>query len=167
MSQKTEAHVLADTFENTRALTRWYISKLKDVDMKQEFEVNGKKLNSAYWILLHLVWSENFLLLQCLDGKGFEIPWFEHVSIGKKLSMQTAGLPEVKEVLNVWKDVHATAMQHVRGLSDETLEKENHFVVGFAGDSSKRMAIHHAIRHEGLHIGQLAWLCKLYGIETV
>ncbi|MDZ4847200.1 MAG: DinB family protein [Chitinophagales bacterium] len=165
--QRTEANILADNYESVRLLTKWYISKLKDVDMKKEFIVEGKSLNSAYWLVAHLIWAENFLLLQALGGKSTDIPWLEKFKIGSKLSELNKDVPEVKQLLEAWKEIHPAAMQHVRSLSDETLAKDNPMGFGFGGDNSHRMMIQHAIRHEAMHTGHLSWLCKLYGVGTI
>ncbi len=167
MSNKSEANILADAFESVRTLTKWYISKMKEVDMYKEFEVEGKKLNSAYWLVAHLIWAENFLLLECLGSNGADIPWLGQFSIKSKMPESRAGLPEIKEMLDAWKTVHAKAMEHVRSLPDELLDTENPLGIGFGDDKTHRMMIQHAIRHEALHTGHLSWICKLYGIKTV
>lgn len=164
--QRTEAHVLADSYESVRLLTKWYISKMKTVDMKKEFVAEGNTLNSAYWIVAHLVWAENFLLLQALGAKEFQFPWLEQFGIGGNASLSGAA-PEMKEILDAWKEIHSAAMQHVRALPDEILATDNPAGMGFGGDNSYRMMIQHAIRHEALHTGHLSWLCKLYGIKTI
>ena len=164
---KTEANFLADAFESTRQLSKWYLSKLKDVDMRLQFTSNGITLNSAYWLVGHLVWAENFLLLKCLGGKPIEAPWLEEFALGSKLTDDEKRLPEVKEILDKWKEVHAAAMQHVRSLPDEILSQDNPLGMGFGGDNSYRMILHHAIRHEGIHAGQLSWLCKLHHVQTI
>ncbi|HXH18002.1 MAG TPA: DinB family protein [Chitinophagales bacterium] len=163
----TEANILADVYESVRALTKWYISRMKDVDMHKVFEVDGKKFNSAYWVTAHLIWSEQFLLLQTLGGKSPEIPWLEQFRMGSPVPERHDGLPSVKQILDVWKEIHSAAMKHVRSLSDEILSSDNPSGFGFGGDNSYRMMIHHAIRHEAVHTGHLSWLCKMYGIRTV
>ncbi len=167
MDNRTEANILADSFESVRSLTRWYISKLKDADMHKVFEADGKKLNSAYWVTAHLTWSEQFLLLQAIGGNPLNIPWLEQFRIGSKMPDDKNGLPPVKQVLDAWKEIHAAAMAHVRSLPDELLGKDNPAGFGFGGDNSYRMMIQHAIRHEAMHTGHLSWLCKLYGLKTI
>jgi len=167
MDSRTEAEILADTYENVRILTKWYLSKMKDVDMQKVFEVDGKKFNSAYWITAHLTWSEQFLLLLALGGKPLDIPWLDQFRIGAKFPDDKNGLPPIKQILDAWKEIHVAAMAHVRSLPDEVLNKDNPSGFGFGDDKSYRMMIHHAIRHESIHAGHLSWLCKLYGIKTV
>ena len=161
------ANVLADAYESVRSLTKWYVSKMKDVDMMKEFELEEKKLNSAYWLISHLTWTEQFLLLQALGGKTLDIPWLELFRIGSKIPEDRNVLPSIKQVLDDWKEIHFAAMTHVRSLSDETLSQDNPIGMGFGGDNTHRMMIQHAIRHEAMHTGHLSWLCKLYGIKTI
>lgn len=165
--RKTEANVLADTYESVRMLTKWYISKLKDVDMRKEFEVQGSKFNSAYWVVAHLIWAENFLLLQALGGKHADHVWLEQFRIGSDPGEVQEALPPIKEMLDAWKAIHHTAMLHVRSLPDEILSEDNPLGMGFGGDNSHRMMIQHAIRHEAIHAGHLSWLCKMHGIKTI
>ena len=167
MSIRTEANILADTYESVRILTRWYLAKMKDVDMHKVFEVDGKKLNSAYWIAAHLTWSEQFLLLLALGAKPLDFPWLDQFRIGSNLQEDKSGLPAVKDILDAWKEIHMAAMTHVRSLPDEALNNDNPSGFGFGDDKSYRMMIHHAIRHESIHAGHLSWLCKLHGIQTV
>ncbi|GIV32777.1 MAG: hypothetical protein KatS3mg031_0312 [Chitinophagales bacterium] len=167
MSGKTEPQYLADAFESVRQLTRWYISKLKGVDLFHEFELEGKKLNCAYWIIAHLVWAENFLLLRALGGEAKTWPWLERFALGSAMPDNRSALPDIKTLLNAMKETHHASMLHVRGLSQEMLNRENPFGLAFGQDNSYRMMIHHAIRHEAMHTGHLSWLCKLYGLSTV
>ena len=167
MTSKTEAIALADAFESVRTLTKWYLSKMKEVDMHKVFEMDGLKFNSAYWITAHLVWSEHYILLVGMGGKPMDIPWLDQFGLGSKFPDDFNSLPPVKEVLGAWKEVHAAAMKQLRSLPDELLDKENPTGFGFGGDNSYRMMIQHAIRHEAIHAGHLSWLCKMYKIKTI
>ena len=71
----TSGKVLATMMDEQRNLTRFYLSKLKGEDMYREFEVNGYTTNSPYWILAHMCWAENMVAIQCLGGKGVDVPW--------------------------------------------------------------------------------------------
>jgi hypothetical protein len=63
MNTRTEGIILAETHDLARGITKWYLSHLKGVDMKHQFELNGIKLNSPLWIAAHLIWAENLLVL--------------------------------------------------------------------------------------------------------
>ena len=166
MSQKKEVEVLAEVLESTRILTKWYLSKLKDVDMHRSFNVEGVELNSPYWLLGHLIWAENTLLLKALGGEEVSIPWIEKFGFGTKLSNEDS-LPELDEMFSQWKVVHTKAVEHLKSIEDEKLDEENIIGFSFGPESSKRTMVHHVIRHEAIHSGQLGWICKLHGIKTV
>ena len=55
--------ILAEQMDNTRELTRYYLSKLKEVDVHESFCLNGKNLNPLIWEIGHLAVSQNWLVL--------------------------------------------------------------------------------------------------------
>lgn len=162
---KTEAQVLAEVMGNTRNLARFYLSKLKGKDEFHRFELEGKKLNSIYWLIAHLVWSENTLILAALGGPKQDLAWTDHFGIGSTMPEKEA-LPPFKEVIDAFKQVHEITMTFLPTVSNEELDQDNLLGMGFGGDNSKRMMVHHCIRHEAQHIGHLSTLCKLFGEET-
>jgi hypothetical protein len=164
MSNFTQAQLLADTFDKARGLTKWYLSLLKDTDMKHSFELNGQKLNSPLWIAAHLAWAENMLILQATGGNAFKIDWLEKVTLGSP--HDTTLLPDAKEVLSTMKSIHEASMNHLATLSDASLDEPNLTGISF-GSNTKLSVIQHAIRHEATHAGHLSWICKLNGISTI
>jgi len=165
MNPRTESSILADAFESTRQLTRFYMSKLKGTDMFKEFYIDGQKLNSAYWIIAHLVWEENFLAVKALGGKPIETDWLEKFGFGSTMPTKE-DVPPIEGVLSTWKVVHENSMNHLKIISDSEMDKENALGFSFAGSKSYRTVIHHLIRHEAMHTGHLSWICKLTGVET-
>jgi uncharacterized damage-inducible protein DinB len=163
----TKAQLLADTFDKTRQLTKFYLSKLKEVNPEESLNINGYEANCLYWIAAHLVWAEDYLGIIELGGKSIAPEW------AKKFAIKSDGelpedRPDFKTVLGELKRVHEAAMQHIGSLSDEQLEEQN--LTGFHfgdGNASKLMMIQHCIRHEGTHLGQLSLLSKIYGQQTV
>jgi hypothetical protein len=164
MSNRTEAEILADTLDFTRGLNKWYVSLLKGTDMKQQFELNGIKLNSPLWIVAHLAWAEDFLILKSTGGKPTEISWLKNFGLGS--SPDEALLPDLKEALDALKAIHEASLAHIKTLTDAQLDEPTLTGVNFGVDS-KRRVIQHAIRHEGTHSGHLGWICKLQGVRTV
>ena len=153
--------------DETRNLTRFYVGKLKGEDMDRVFEINGYRTNSPYWILAHLCWAENMLLLQCMGHGGLDIPWLKDFRIGSSKGEKPANAPSLKEVLDALKEIHATALKHLSGMSDDDLNEESPITLPFGEDKSKRFVAMHAIRHEGTHLGQLSLIAKMYGKQTV
>lgn len=163
----TTAQVLADQMNTTRELTRWYLSKLKETDPYHVFEINGKPLNNWYWQVAHLAWAEHFLII---NGTGGQVlPQFEQLlnfSMGNAFNQSNA-IWDVKELINLFKQVHEHSMAHLISLSDEQLAQDNKLGFSFSSDISQKATIMHAIRHEGTHTGHLGVLCKAFNLQTV
>ena len=164
---RSESQILAETMEKTRQLARFYISNLKNVDPYQPLDFGGATFNSLYWLTAHMMWAEDNLVMVGTGGRSAAPQWAAHYMIGADGSLHE-GHGDYKELLDEMKKTHDAAMAHLRSLSQEALDEDNILGIQFGdGDKSKRMLIMHAIRHEGTHIGNLAWMNKMQGIKTV
>ncbi len=163
---KTESAILANVMDKTRALTNMYFSLLKDADLYKEFEVDGKKLNTAFWLMAHLPVTQNFLLLRSTGGDFVKIPWARQFGLGSAPSA-IEDCPPLHEVKDVFKQVHEKSIAHIAQLDDAILDQDGSTGFEFAGEKTIRSLVIHAIRHEGTHAGHLGWLCKLHGIKTI
>ncbi|TVR82809.1 MAG: DinB family protein [Chitinophagaceae bacterium] len=165
---KSEAIILSEVMDNCRNLTKWYLSHLKGVDSNKVFTFeNGTQFNSINWIVCHLGWAENYLILKSTGGKPLDIKWLDNYALGKEMKQGKDNNPDIKEALSVLKEIHQNSIEHLQTLSEQDLNEKNLIDVNFGGDNSKRMMIHHAIRHESCHTGHLSWLCKLNNIKTI
>ena len=164
--ENQEAKILADTFQKTRDLTKWYFSLLKEVDPYKHWEVNGVKLNNIIWLASHITWAENFLILKGTGGTVLDISWLEHYNIKSTGTLHHAQ-HDMKTVLDALKSIHEKAMEHLLTLTDAQMDEPNTFGFGFGGLKTNRILIQHAIRHEAMHTGHLSWLCKINKIQTV
>ena len=164
MSDKTEAKILAETYEFSRGLTRYYMSKLDGLDLDKKIEVNGVRVNDAHWIAAHLVWTEHFLLIEGMNLPSMHIPWLEQYSFGSNPEKIT-DKPAYKEILEKLDDVHTIAMENLLRMTDEELDEPNGINANFGGVNNKRNVIKHAIRHEPMHTGQLSWILKANGVK--
>lgn len=163
----TSGKVLAQTMDETRNLTRFYLSKLKGENMHRQFEANGFTTNSPFWIMAHLCWAENMLLLQCMGHKGVDIAWLNDYKIGMTKGSKPANEPSLEEVLAAMKEIHAVSLESLSKMTDAELDEENALGIAFGENKSKRFMAMHAIRHEGTHLGQLSLIAKMYGKQTV
>ncbi|HMS34747.1 MAG TPA: DinB family protein [Ignavibacteria bacterium] len=162
--KNSESEILADVYEKVRGLSKMFISGLKDVDINKRLEIDNIKFNSAYWIVAHLVWTEHFLLVQGVGGENMKIEWLDEYAYGTDPdSVKTK--PPYEEILKRLDEVHAKAVEIIKGLSDEQLEEDNLIGANFGGSKAKRNVITHAIRHEPMHIGQISWILKSNGIK--
>lgn len=164
---KSEAIMLAEMYEKTRLLTRYYLSKLKEVDPFVAQGSGDAQFNSIYWLMAHLAWAENYLVVEMTGGKSVAPHWMNHYSLGADGSLHE-GHGSFKELLDEVKAVHEKSMQYLSSLSDEDLAKENVGKFQFGdGDATCRFSIQHAIRHEALHTGHLSLIAKLNKQKTV
>lgn len=161
----TTAQTLAETMDETRNLTRFYLGKLKGEDMHRTFAIGDYKTNSPYWIIAHLTWGEHMLLVESLGHPKMDIPWLAKFAIGTTPSIET--LPPFEDVLATFKAVHEHAMNHLRSMTEGQLDEENILGINFGGKTTKRFIAMHAIRHEGTHTGQLSLIAQFYGKKTV
>ena len=160
MPLKTEAAVLAETFNFVRALTKFYFKQAEGIDPGKRFETGGVKLNSMLWIAAHIVWTEHLLIVQGVGKEKMDIPWLESYSYDSDPDKIT-GQPGFDEVMKRMDEVHARSMDIITGLKDNELDEQNHIDFSIGGTNNKRNLINHAIRHEPMHVGQLSWLIKM------
>lgn len=161
--QNIQVQVLKETLEMTHNLAVWYFNKLAESDVYQQFEANGQKLNSIYWLAGHLAWSENDLVLKGIHAPMHQADWLEDFKFGEA---HTTKGPSWEELKSTAKEIHEMAMGALDKLTDRDLEKENGSGVGFGGKPTIRLTIMHQIRHVGTHCGHLGWIAKLNGIKT-
>jgi len=164
MAQRNETDVLCEVIDNTRELTLYYLTKLKGVDIFKTFTAGSQSFNSAFWILCHIAWAQDFLLLQATEGPEVKIAWLKKFSIGTTLPPREE-CPPVAEVLEALQLIHLKSVSHLRTLTGNQLDEPNCVNLKFGTDSSKRVCIHHCIRHEGVHMGHLSWLAKMHGVK--
>lgn len=162
----SQGAIFANMHSKVRDLTRWYLSLLKTVDPYSQVDVNGIRLNSIYWLVAHLTWAENMLILKATGGNPVDAPWLEHYRLGGDGTLHTHN-PDLKAALKLLKEVHELSQAHLLTLPDEKMEQNNLIGFGFGGDNTNRMMIQHCIRHEAMHTGHLSWLCKIHRIESV
>lgn len=161
----TQAQMLADVFEETRKLTRFYLSKIDPAWAEWQPVADCVPLNSAYWLVAHLTWAEHALLVATLGGPQLDIHWLNHYQLGSDGTLHE-GRPSFEELLAELNRVHQHAMEQLRSLTNEQLEAPADISV-MQWNTNKRKVIYHAIRHEGTHVGHLGWLCKIKGVKTI
>ena len=160
----TEAQVLSHMMDRTREWTRYYLSGLKSQDPHRRFDCDGKELNTVFWLVAHMATSQNGLLLAAAGGPFEKFWWAKHFTLGAP-GLPPEECPTYEEVWETFKSVHQKAIAHIATLNEDQLNAPN--PTKLAIGTTVRDVITHAIRHEGGPSGQLAWLCKLYGVTTV
>lgn len=166
MRQNQNISLLADMLDSTRQLHKYFIKKLDADKLTEVYNVNGGKLNSAYWVLAHTIWAEEYLTIRTLNGPATptELEWLTHYGINSDGSILGEPLT-MKELWAVMESVHKRSQQFLRTLTDDFLDMPTKHETPIW--STNRDVLMHAIRHEGMHMGHISWLCKLHGNKTV
>lgn len=169
MDPKTELATLRNMMDATRQMAHFALKKLagKENDFQKRFEVEGRKLNSVYWIIAHLAWGENNLILRSTGGPNPELPWLKFFGMGKPAEEgENCGVPYA-DIYAGFKKVHQLSMDHLATLDPANLDAENKLQWEVLGAKTMRNTIMHHIRHENSHNGQLLWLVNLHGVKTL
>ena len=161
-NEKTQTLIKA--YQMARNLTNYYISKTDGIDIHKVYEVNGVKMNSAYWILAHLTWTEHFLIIEGIGGESLGIEWLDDFGFGSEPD-KVENPPDIEEVRKRYEEVHNKAMEILNNMSDEQMEADNNIEANFGGSKDKFHVLMHAIRHEPMHVGQISWILKANGIR--
>lgn len=166
MTNNSTVQVVADMLESTRQLNKFFIKKLDEHKLTQVYTVDGVELNSAYWVLAHTIWAEEYLTIRTLGGPATppELEWLEHYGINSDGSILGEPLT-MKELWTVMEEVHQRSQTFVRSLTDDELEQEVNMKTPIW--KTKRDVLFHAARHEAQHMGHISWLCKLHGSKTI
>lgn len=163
--ENKEIKTLIDTMECAQSLAYWYLKLLKDQDPLKVFEIDGITLNTMHWMVGHMAWAEQDLILIGTHGQKSSFTFLDDFAISKSGNENT--LIPFEELVSAMKDVHQLSVAHLHTLADSDLEKENAYKLGFNFPPTYKTIIMHHIRHLGVHTGHLSWLCKLYGLKTV
>lgn len=162
-----ELETLRNMVDATRGLAHYALSKVKTVDVKKRFEVDGRKLNSIYWLVGHMAWAQNNLILRSTGGPNPEVKWLKFFAIGKPAEEAETNGPSWEEVYAGFKKVHEVSMLQLSQMNLADLDAANKIDWEILGGKTMRNTIMHHIRHENNHIGQLLWLINFYGIKTI
>lgn len=158
--------ILADTVDNTRQLTRFYLRKSEGLDYSKRFEIEGFTTNNIHWIIAHLAWAESFLILKAVADQNIDVPWLKKFEIGTE-SPGYSDFPSLEETKEVFNDIHRKSLEIIKALPDEGLNRSNHTGLKFGNDDSKLGMIKHCIRHEAMHTGQISWLVRMMGKKII
>jgi uncharacterized damage-inducible protein DinB len=164
---KTEIEALIQLIDGTRKLVHFALKKIEDRDLRKRFEIEGRKINSVYWLIAHMAWAENNLLLRSTSGPNPALPWLKHFALGKPAEEGEINGPSWEEVKAGFKKVHELSMKHLETLDPALLDSPNNLDWEIMGGKTMRHTIMHHIRHENNHTGQLLLIVNLYGVKTI
>lgn len=162
----TEAHFLADMMRHAHFMTQSHLRKLESVDLHKRFQVDGKDLNSGYWMFAHMAVSQNWLILRGTNGPFQKFSWAKLFNLGTAPPPQEQ-CPPFDEVKTKLEEIQQLSLSHVESLSAEALSSPHNAMMQLPIENTMRSIIKHHIRHESMHNGQLSWLCKLHGLKMI
>jgi hypothetical protein len=162
-----EAESLRHLVGHTRQLTLAMLKKLEGADVRKRFEVDGRKLNSVYWLTAHMAWAQNNLILRSTGGPNPEVKWLKFFALGKPAEEGETNGPSWEEVLAGFHKVHEFSMIQLEQLDPALLDSPNKIDWEIMGGKTMRNTIMHHIRHENNHAGQLFWLVNFHGGKTI
>jgi uncharacterized damage-inducible protein DinB len=163
----TELATIRHMVDVTRQLVFFPLSKMKEVDVRKRFECEGRKFNSVYWLIAHMAWAQNNLILRSTGGPNPELPWLKFFALGKPAEEGESNGPSWEEVMAGFKKVHELSMQHLEKFDPSLLDSPNKLDWEIMGGKTMRNTLLHHIRHENNHTGQLLLLANLYGAKTI
>lgn len=158
------ARTIAEMLDQSRKFNRYYISLLDHDRLHESYTLDSVKMNSAYFIVGHLGWTEWAIITQSLKGPAFEAPLLEQFHIGSRQGSHPVELDFGALVAEIDR-VHAFTLDYIQGLSEAELE-EDVFLAPANWNTVRRKALYHVIRHESFHTGQLSWIAKVHGAKT-
>ena len=138
MSTLSETNILAGVLNSARQLSLFYLKQADGLDKTKTFTVDGFTTNSILWLVCHLVWAEDFLVLQGLGTNRMNIPWLEHFRLGAEYP-DASVLPPYEEAFDVLHNVHTEVMSLLHTFPDEALNETNNVGLKFGAGDSKRI----------------------------
>ncbi|HLX63806.1 MAG TPA: DinB family protein [Planctomycetota bacterium] len=122
-------------------------------------------VNHALWLTGHMIWAEDYLLIEIPSGKTFRSKeWdvcFDHSS--EKLSDDE--YPPWGEVRAEFTIVHEKAMKHLARLNPIDLHRPS--VLERQWFPSAAHSIAHQVTHGHYHLGQLMYLTRLLAPSVI
>jgi len=152
--------------ENARWMTTQVIDGLTDEEMMFQPKPG---LNHPLWLLGHIAESENGVILSFCKGENL-LPkgWHETFGIGSKPVADATAYPSRDEILGHMAKTHAAALDYVRSLSADDLDRRPPGIDRLPERAQALFAtigrcIFGHVTHESSHAGQITMLRRLLG----
>lgn len=166
MKNASQGKLLASVLDDSRKLTLFYLKHAENLDKEKRFEIDGFRTCNIHWIIAHLSWAEDYLILRGLGNTNGCYDWLDRFGIGQDFPDNTS-FPEFQYTLDCFNEVHKKSLCKLQEIADYTLDEPNSMGLRFGADNTKRKLVHHAIRHESVHCGHLGWLIRMLGSRVI
>lgn len=156
-----KSKILAEMFQLSRNISNYYFNAIKEEDPHRIFKVNDVPLNNVYWLIGHLVNSEEALISQQIGINNFMTDWLPMFDYGTMVPKKGEG-PAFEEIVALYHEVHKATLEKLPLFQDEKLGDKSPTGFKIGRLETIEHSIMHGIRHESCHSGHLGWLMKLY-----
>lgn len=152
---------LADELDRTR---QWTVNLLEDLSSSDCSRQFNDGLQTVHWILGHLIYAENALILKrCLNRDEVNPDFIEPFKIGSVVEPPDKGaLPPLENVRDEMDRIHKLATNGIRAMGPDELASPPGGGPHPMFDT-RQGAVFHAARHEAFHAGQIALIRRMLG----
>ena len=140
----------------------WAVKTLDGVTDDLEFVRPEEKANSANWIFGHIL-STRYYINQQL-GSDNKCEWSELYNGGVKIQDKSA-YPSIALMKPIWESISAEMTGKIEKLGEEDLNAKSISVPN--PEKNLRGVLTFFAMHETIHIGQIAYLRRLLGLDQV
>ncbi len=123
----------------------------------------GPDSSSMLWIAGHLTLSRARMLK--LAGRDFDFPWSDNFAKGAAIK-EPSSYPAISEILSVWDEVSKRLQEQLSQVEPSLLYARSPHTFPVE-DKSVRGALAFFVYHESYHIGQMGYLRKMLGYESL
>lgn len=93
---------IAEQIDQTREMTRFYLSQLKNVDPLEVHVIKNKKINPIIWEIGHLTDTQNGLVMYLCNGPAERISWAKIFGMDSSPTSNKKDYPPYDEVWNIF-----------------------------------------------------------------
>jgi hypothetical protein len=146
-------------YMNTKLFTNCMEGVTQELFLKRP-DINA---NNIAYIASHLLDARFFM--GSLTGIQLVNP-FKEVFDRIKGSDQTGEFPPVEEIISVWKEISLPIEYRLKEMTEDDLHKESPIQLPLT-EKTVLGGLTFFIQHESFHIGQIAFLRKLLGLQAM
>ncbi len=143
--------------------TRLCLNSIGGIRVEDLQKRPSEDTNSILFIFIHLVDARNYLLRMC--GRKIEYP-IKGLFADAKSNDDIDEYPSPEEVTESWEIVSENLQEALQEIDEEKLSQKSRFQFP-VDDTTFLGAISFLTSHDTYHIGQIAYLRKLYGYGSM
>jgi hypothetical protein len=164
MTEASEKDLLLDAFREIHSFyNQWLLALASGFDDKTGLEKPKESVNHALWLLGHMTWLQDALLVEVPTGKSFRNKeWDVLFKIGSE-RFPDERYPSYSEVLDHCRKVGEEIAGYLRDFPEDDLGKPCHQMTDWFKTPVSAMLSF--LRDGNYHLGQMSYLAKLLEIK--